>query len=342
MEFCRKNVITEAAECLICLQNISSAPFETACCGKFACESCAKKYEEDETSECFHCRAPAGKFSMHINKFVAMQLAQEKVKCSECPCRKQMSLDEYREHVDPYFWQQESPCPGTVRNCPHAGCNYAGKLADLKEHLAKACKHGYRKLDALAVKACGGEEGLKKRVGYITRLLRSKPPLSPFSLGHVMADANILLTAKYAAALAGTVYGADTSITRGIDVGNVYVEGDLANPRDPVDDVGHILEFVFKFAQPETTQKERDEVWDAYWLAIRHRVADAYNLTQWGYRDEVDQCTIRKSIMAPMDHDEEKRASVAKVWRKVFGIKSPADDEESRRNRSRSPRRNNL
>ncbi|CAD7967776.1 unnamed protein product [Amoebophrya sp. A120] len=200
----------DEATCPICFEIISGTAFETECCGKLTCESCAQDCRI--ATSCFHCRRnskiPDGdgiQFKFRKSHFATRMFRQMKVNCKECSS--ELALKDLESHMHPkghYFgFLRESSrdaavCPYARWKCPHSvdGCGFAGgRLSELKTHLAKGCTKGFRKHDAKTLEICGGEDGLMRSVKTIHGFIAGANPIPPDALMMTLSHLGIQLTA---------------------------------------------------------------------------------------------------------------------------------------------------
>ena len=116
--------------------------------------------------------------------------------------------------------KNRDPCAELLRECPHGGCPFKGKLAEMKNHVDNDCEKGYRELDREALRICGGPGRVAKGVGVIKRLLGlggsadfgvlgddAAVPLPPSRLQEQLEAEEIHILAKDFFALCGTDTG---------------------------------------------------------------------------------------------------------------------------------------
>ncbi len=137
----------DEATCPICCEIIRGSVFETGCCGKLTCQSCARSdcFSRADSS-CFNCRRKKeGGFSFRQSQFATRMFRQMKTKCKVCT--KEVPLQELEDHMHPkkHYWLNENDpdvCPHAQWKCPHAaaGCGFSGRLSELKKHLAESCQ----------------------------------------------------------------------------------------------------------------------------------------------------------------------------------------------------------
>ncbi|CAD7926512.1 unnamed protein product [Amoebophrya sp. A120] len=341
MDFVGKesNVLTKAADCLICHQDIQDRVLTTNCCGKFFCEACRDVYKKPV---CPHCRKTSSNgYEIARVKFIEMQLDSAQVKCQAC--HETMTRKQFRkEHCSStsgLYWEQKNPCAEAVRSCPHSvhGCKFQGKLADMQKHLGATCKRGYRLLDAQAVEMCGGREGLKASVKLIESVLKICPPISPEALQCLLKDAQTQLTARIFIALASHI--GHENIKNLLSPRNVFVElqEGASSSVDGAEKVAHICECLFSSAVGNRAKKEdgswtegAGELWSAYREVLKGRVVDRYNLLPFAQRANPKSITLTP-IGRALHWDSGK---IKATWRNMFGLVGSSEKVSNKRPRT--------
>eukprot|EP00396_MALV-II-16_sp_LP-1_P000206 gene206-200_t len=179
--------------CLICT-GWPTEPVETRCCGIFMCAECERRNRAGPAPpRCPQCRVSYKTNAVHKSPNLTREIGATEVSCLCCG-RTTRSAD-FEEHI-------AKECIEVVLPCPNAknGCSFQGKRAALATHLAEECAHGYREVDAEAVRLCGGEDQLVDNERFIERMLAAGPesggsPLPPRRLREELRDGGRFLVA---------------------------------------------------------------------------------------------------------------------------------------------------
>ena len=287
----------EGLTCPICALVVRK-PVETACCGQLACQKCDETHRtaKSPAATCFHCRADAAQYKSNLSLRAKRQADVLNVRCALC--KKTLKVAEFAAHVDNDFEKvgAAAACAELTRSCLNAsrGCEFVGKLADLKKHLDDECTKGHREFDNDAIRICGGVARLKQNLDMVKMYLgrgggsgANGAPVSPSKLQELCEVGFVHLSAKEYWQLCGT------------------------------NETGGALAGVLANAVADAKKEICENLVSDYRSVLRHRVVDSWNLTDPNQREE-PRAIEKRGVKRRRLEDRVAIKTTDAEWRAVF------------------------